>query len=1212
MANLVSPGVQVQVIDESFYASSGPGTVPFIMMATAANKPTPGSAATIASGTIPANKGKLYLVTSQRELLQTFGNPKFYTQAGTPQHGNELNEYGLYAAYQYLGIANRAWVMNAPIDLASLAPTTIAPTGSANNLDYWLDLNNTSFGLFRSSGNVNSSLAWGALKPLVLSSKSQLERQVQGVKATPVIDPNVAVITAGGPLAICGIDVTLTSNMTLNQVVNAINTKTTLTKKGVRAEVFSRVEIVTGTPNTVHTVYNLRLVGTDIDTNIDFYRDPVVAAQILLDLGLSSPPINYIVPASSIGVLGDIAVNAVEFLPSGLPQTTPKIGVQMFEKIAVKTDDGTSLRWFKIGTTETNTTGWSWTSSTPTIVTGTVSGPAFTLNDTAIITIGTSKHTFTVLHTSLSGTVTDLNAFFKTYATNAFATVTTSGINSYLTITNYDGTDIGIVDKNGHPFENAGFSVGQTFYGSVTGTTANPTFVENEGFNIKTGSTTGTIIVPASPSLDTVISTINNNADIKSLISADKITVGSNNYLKITSKNNTYFTITNVAGTFSTDTNTPIGVAGVPTGVTFGRKLVYQGYSLSNPQPSTVDVVAVNNIWINTQPSNIGASYSVKVYNSGTEKWVAKQAPLYTDDVTASNAYGNNITTGSVYVQYDPGQTYTNGLPTTNTQATIVIKIWNGNTWVDAQDYKTQLYVYTQSFTTPVGAPTDGIYWYNTNIQVDIMVNQFENTSTNKATAWVGYRVAFPLTDPNGPILSGTAPSNQSNGSSPLVDSDLWIDTSDLENYPKIYRYDGVLEQWNLIDNTDQTSSNGIVFGDARFNVDGTASGSTSMIDMLLNSHVDTDAPSSLSYPVGMLLFNTRYSTYNVKQWKPNYLPKTTDNPTRDRWVTVSGLKNDGSPYMGRHAQRNLVVQSMASVLVSNQDIRSDTNFYNLIASPGYPELASDMINLNVDNKNNAFIVVDAPARLLPDGTSIQNWATDAYNVATDGEQGLLSSSPYAGVYYPWGLATNVDGSNIFVPPSMTVLRTIAFNDQVAYPWFAPAGFTRGLVSAISSVGYLSSEGEYMPVTLSQGQRDVLYINKINPIAYIPGRGLVVYGQKTLNPISSALDRINVARLINYLNYNLDNLAKPFLFEPNDQFTRASVVRTFDTFLADLISLRGLYDFSVVCDESNNTPGRIDRNELWIDIAIKPVKAIEFIYIPLRILNTGDPMPTTQ
>jgi phage tail sheath protein FI len=248
---------------------------------------------------------------------------------------------------------------------------------------------------------------------------------------------------------------------------------------------------------------------------------------------------------------------------------------------------------------------------------------------------------------------------------------------------------------------------------------------------------------------------------------------------------------------------------------------------------------------------------------------------------------------------------------------------------------------------------------------------------------------------------------------------------------------------------------------------------------------------------------------------------------------------------------------------------------------------------------------------LPSDTTSLQNWATNAYNVAENGPDGLISTTPYAALYYPWALSTNLDGSAVFVPPSEMALRTIAYNDQVAYPWFAPAGFNRGLVTGVASVGYLKTDGTYQPVSLNQGQRDVLYVNKINPISFIPGRGLVIFGQKTLNPIATALDRINVARLINYLSYNLNTLAQPFLFEPNDQQTRQSVTNTFNSFMGNLVGLRALYDYAVVCDSSNNTPARIDANELWIDIAIKPEKAIEFIYIPIRILNTGDPLPNS-
>jgi phage tail sheath protein FI len=119
----------------------------------------------------------------------------------------------------------------------------------------------------------------------------------------------------------------------------------------------------------------------------------------------------------------------------------------------------------------------------------------------------------------------------------------------------------------------------------------------------------------------------------------------------------------------------------------------------------------------------------------------------------------------------------------------------------------------------------------------------------------------------------------------------------------------------------------------------------------------------------------------------------------------------------------------------------------------------------------------------------------------------------------------------------------------------------------------------------------------------------VIYGQKTLSPVQSALDRINVARLICYLRYQLDNIAKVYLFEPNDKQTRDAVLVTFNNFFGNLVGLRAVYDYAVVCDESNNTAARIDGNQLWIDIAIKPTKAIEFIYIPIRILNTGDPLP---
>ena len=186
------------------------------------------------------------------------------------------------------------------------------------------------------------------------------------------------------------------------------------------------------------------------------------------------------------------------------------------------------------------------------------------------------------------------------------------------------------------------------------------------------------------------------------------------------------------------------------------------------------------------------------------------------------------------------------------------------------------------------------------------------------------------------------------------------------------------------------------------------------------------------------------------------------------------------------------------------------------------------------------------------------------------------------------------------------MLRTVALSDQVSYPWFAPAGTRRGGITNATATGFVDAEGEFVTVALNEGQRDTLYAQAINPITFISGAGLVNYGQKTRARGASALDRINVARLVIYLRSQLNQLAKPYIFEPNDKITRDEIKQAAESLMLELVGQRALYDFLVVCDESNNTPSRVDRNELYLDIAIEPVKAVEFIYIPLRLKNTGE------
>jgi phage tail sheath protein FI len=251
-------------------------------------------------------------------------------------------------------------------------------------------------------------------------------------------------------------------------------------------------------------------------------------------------------------------------------------------------------------------------------------------------------------------------------------------------------------------------------------------------------------------------------------------------------------------------------------------------------------------------------------------------------------------------------------------------------------------------------------------------------------------------------------------------------------------------------------------------------------------------------------------------------------------------------------------------------------------------------------------VIGDTTARLTPDATSLLAWGSNQRLAFEDNDLGAASYDEYLAMYYPWGFSSDNFGNNVVIPPSHMVLRTIALNDQVAYPWFAPAGVRRGGVTNATAVGYVSSEGEFKSVALNTGQRDTLYSVEINPITFLTGSGLVVYGQKTRAKGSSALDRVNVARLVCYLRRQLNAMAKPYIFEPNDKITRDQVKSAAEAIMLELVGQRALYDYVVVCDTSNNTPSRIDRNELWVDIAIEPVKAVEFIYIPLRLKNTGE------
>jgi len=220
--------------------------------------------------------------------------------------------------------------------------------------------------------------------------------------------------------------------------------------------------------------------------------------------------------------------------------------------------------------------------------------------------------------------------------------------------------------------------------------------------------------------------------------------------------------------------------------------------------------------------------------------------------------------------------------------------------------------------------------------------------------------------------------------------------------------------------------------------------------------------------------------------------------------------------------------------------------------------------------------------------------------VTTAAANAAGQSSNYAGTYWPWvQLYSSGLGKAIWAPASTVIGGVYAFNDQVAASWFAPAGLNRGGVPSV-----LKAERK-----LSQTDRDTLYNANVNPLATFPGEGVVVYGQKTLQKKATALDRINVRRLLIALKDYIGQVSNNLVFEQNTNVTRNRFLAQVNPYLESVVQRQGLYAFKVVMDETNNTADVIDRNQLVGQIYIQPTKTAEFIILNYNILPTGATFP---
>ena len=1113
---LVSPGVEVNVIDESFYTPAAAGTVPMIFVATASNK-TKSSGTGTAAGTLKANVGRPYLITSQRELGETFGDPLFYSDNnGNMIHGGELNEYGLQAAYSVLGVSNRAYVVRADLDLSELEASATAPGGLPAAGAYWLDTNISNFGVLQWNGaaaTTTGGQSFTSQTPRVLTVTTDLSAGLASAPKASI-----------GQIGEYAID----ANDTMNRLYyksagspagggnGAVIAGTWVEVGGDEwKRSWAAVRGTVSNPNlatAIAATEGIKINGTDVEfsggeTNLADFAALINTAAID---GVSA------------------AANVDGYIELYADSTSASNGVAVDGKITLAAT-GTDTLITVLGLTAT-------TYSSPRLEPAPhTSVPAFKSGDTSPAPTGSIWIKTTTPNGGANINVKTYSAATQLWSTVTAPLYTTSALALYG------------LDKTGG---GTNLAAGALYIKTNVDELANP--IGN--YKIYTRATTG-----------------------------------------------------------ATSITSPVIVAApARNGATYT-------FTMSESKANSATLAAAQTVSVTIPATSTAADSELFAAAINAKGFVNVVALVDSQNrLVIQHKLG-----GDIYMVDTAG-----GLAAIGFGASVTTNLYTGPnaTGLVASNWKPLLP--TASGTEPLNLATQGQLWYSSVVdEVDILVHNGD--------AWVGLNyvggdgvsgISSPYsgTDPSGPQVAATAPAFQSDGTTSLVDGDIWVSTADVENYPAIYRYNSTLSEWILLDAADQTTENGVLFADARDgDTGGTATDapSATIAELLVSDYLDPDAPDPALYPKGMLLWNLRRSGFNVKRFERNYVDTAAKNVRQGgvdagasmaayyphRWVTDSGNQADGSGSFGRHAQRKSVVQALQATVNSNQDIRDEeSRQFNLIATPGYPELIGEMVTLNYDRRLTAFVIGDTPFRLTPDATSLNEWATNVRLALEDNDDGAVSYDEYLAMYYGSGFTSDNAGNNIVVPPSHMALRTMVLNDQVAFPWFAPAGTRRGGVSNATSSGYITSEGEFKSVALNTGQRDTLYSNAINPITFISGAGLVVFGQKTRARNASALDRVNVARLVVYLRGQLELLAKPYLFEPNDKITRDQVKAAADALLLELVALRALYDFLVVCDESNNTPARIDRNELYLDIAIEPVKAIEFIYIPLRIKNTGE------
>ena len=383
--------------------------------------------------------------------------------------------------------------------------------------------------------------------------------------------------------------------------------------------------------------------------------------------------------------------------------------------------------------------------------------------------------------------------------------------------------------------------------------------------------------------------------------------------------------------------------------------------------------------------------------------------------------------------------------------------------------------------------------------------------------------------------------------------------------------------------------------------------------------NLDPKSPNYIARVIGDTKLNYNPSTLQM-EFSGSY-------PNASKYVRVAAvnvttpdyLDTNGQPKAGYAAK--LPAAQLGVFGGATGTVKAGANFYDTINSSNTQGLVegnyTNMINLLSNKDEYRFNILTTPgltndlhtSAISTIITNTQNRGDNLYIVdltdynSTVGEavaQAQTRDNSYATTYWPWcNMIDPATGKYVWVPASTLIPGVYANNDKIAAPWFAPAGINRGGLNNVSRAQY----------KLSQAQKDELYLSNINPLATMPKVGVVIYGQKTLQKGTSALDRVNVRRLLIELKGYIGQLADNIVFEQNTERTRSLFLSRVNPYLENIQQKQGLYAFRIVMDDTNNGPDVIDRNQLVGQIYIQPTKTAEFISLDFIVLPTGAEFP---